>query len=107
MVYRHQAGLLDAKQKMDLLQNDVKAIEEADADGKETGAAGQFQDKIEVAPEGKALKILPKLFLRTTKPTPQVPMNELQSLTKVKDVEAFQKRIGATLKHSPLRRGAG
>ena len=33
-------------------------------------------------------------------------MNELQSLTKVKDIEAFQRQLGATVKLSPLLGGA-
>jgi len=102
-----EEGAQKARREQDLALEDIKTIEEAYADGDEKGALRKLSQRIDLAPEAKARAVLPGLFPRAQKPIPQVAMDELQSLIKGEDVEAFHRHLAAAFQYAPPRRGAG
>ena len=80
-----------------------KAIQEAVEDGDLRGALRRVDGFTAVAPEAKAVNVLPTLFPAAQKPLPAGAPPE----AKASDVERFLQELDKAFKHAPTRRSAG
>ena len=89
------AGQSTAKSAAELALADVRAIQDAFAANDQKGAARFVEERIQMAPEAKAARVLPRLFPRASKPLPTFDHDHIAALLREEDMRAFQTRLGS------------
>ena len=101
------AGELDRKTGAELLAADVRTNQDAFAEGGQKSAARMVDERVEMAPESKAARVLPGLFPTASKPLPSFNAEALKSARKPADMTSFQRHLTRAFRFAPTRRGAG
>ena len=97
------AGQGASRTEAQRLADDVQAIQCAIDDGDARSALRRVDGHIDMAPEAKALAVLPGLFPKASKPLPALRVAEPTPA----DVEHFKRELRGCFLHAPPRRGAG
>ena len=100
-------GQREAKTRGEITALDIKAIEEAMAEGDESGAARVLSERVKMAPEAKARRVLPQFFPRAAQALPTLTQENASRLVDSRDIESFMKAIDKQVAHAPKRKGPG
>ena len=77
------------------------------AEGDESGAARVLSERVQMAPEAKARRVLPQFFPRAAQALPTLTQENASRLVDSRDIESFMKAIDKQVAHAPKRKGAG